>query len=239
MANTLCGSVVQSKRSLLALTWTIINVLAFFAFFIALAVALTAKNYYNNANGNDYGYYGEGEDGQREEGETTISMTSRAMAFVALWTALLSTGMGIYGTIVIGFVNPSGRYYWCCAQSVHATTQMSVGSFMGALLMYANLTLICAVLFGEFNVKDHREDGGEGENAQSIVYQKSSLAFSIVCIFLTVLYTTFAGILFVFSSDLMKENSEDMRKEVRRALLYQCITFSFMSTKRIHPCDFV
>ena len=43
---------------------------------------------------------------------------------------------------------------------------MTIGSFIGAWLMYANLTHVCSVLFGEFKVRDYTEGGGENEDKQ-------------------------------------------------------------------------
>jgi len=219
MAEALCGNAVRSKRGFLALTWSIVNLVAFTAFFLALLVSLSA-NYHNNPRNYYYGY--QQQEGEDEEEDVAVSVTSRAMAFAILWTAILAILIGIYGTIVLGFVNFNGRYYWCCSQAVHSTTSMSLGAFIGALLMFANLTLVCAVLFGEFKVRDYRQrgegEGGEGgkewEEAQSAAYERSSAAFSILCIFLTVLYSLFSGLVFVYSNDLLRENQEDIREEV-------------------------
>lgn len=221
MAESLCGNIVPSKRSLVALIWSILNLLVFGAFFITLMVSLYAKNHYNPYNQKKNYYYGEENEDEREENEFVVSVTTRAMAFAAIWTAVLALVIGIYGTVVIGFVSINGRYYWCCSRSVHTTTPIILGTFMGALLMFSNLTLICAVLFGEFNIResDDREDGEEGGKEQReemlAAYQKSSMAFSILCVFLTVLYAAFAGLLFSFSDDILRENLEDIREEVR------------------------
>lgn len=215
MAPTLCGETVRSKRTLLALGWSIVNLLTFVAFLTSLIVALSARNY-QNQNYNNQNYYNNDNNQQNDQEEDVeISVTSRAMAFAALWTALLAILMGIYGTVVLGFVAPTGNYYWCCARSVHSTTPMVLGSFMGAMLMFANLTLVLSVLFGEFNIRDFREgEGGkEAEEMQEITLERSSLAFSIMCMFLTVLYAGFTGLVFTYSEDLLRENQEDSRRE--------------------------
>lgn len=223
MAEALCGNAVRSKRGFLALSWSIVNLVVFGAFFIALIVSLSSANYYKNQRNYYYGY--QQEEGEDDEDEVALSVTSRAMAFAILWTVILAILIGIYGTIVLGFVNVNGRYYWCCSQTVHATTSMSLGAFIGSLLMFANLNLVCAVLFGEFKIRDYRERGegeGEGEGgkeweeAQSAAYERSSATFSILCIFLTVLYSLFSGLVFVYSNDLLRENQEDIREEALR-----------------------
>ena len=81
-----------------------------------------------------------------------IAVTSRAMAFAALWTAVLASLMSIFGTVILGFQSLTGQYYTCCSANVHRTTPLGLGAFIGALLMFANVTLVCSVLFSEFEV---------------------------------------------------------------------------------------
>jgi len=144
-AEALCGDAVTSRRGLLALLWSTVNVLAFFAFLIALIFAITAKNHntYNDDDDNN---------AEEEEFNAEVAVTSRAMAFAALWTAVLASLMGLFGTVILGFQSPTGQYYTCCSSGVHRTTPLGLGSFIGSLIMFANLTLVCSVLFGEFEV---------------------------------------------------------------------------------------
>lgn len=115
---------------------------------MALIFTLSAKK-----SNDDYYYYDEGEPEQEEGGgEAALAVTSRAMAFAALWTAVLATMMAIFGAVILGWQSPTGVYYTCCSPQVHRTTPLALGSFIGGLLMFANLTLVCSVLFGEFDV---------------------------------------------------------------------------------------
>jgi hypothetical protein len=150
MAASLCGGVVSSRRGLLASLWFLVTVLTAVAFLLALIFTLSA----DSGNDNDDGYYNNDGEGNKddEEGDAVMAVTSRAMAFAALWTAVLATLMGIFGTVILGWQSPTGQYYTCCSTSVHRTTPLALGSFIGALLMFANLTLVCSVLFGEFEV---------------------------------------------------------------------------------------
>lgn len=148
MVQTLCGNSMGSRRGLLASLWSLVSLLTALSFLTALIYAISTKEeneYYNNQDQGD------------KEGENVVdpelAVTSRALAFSALWTAVLSALMSVFGTVVLGFQSPlSGQYYLCCDRSVHRTTPLGLGSFIGALLMLANLTLICSVLFGEFQV---------------------------------------------------------------------------------------
>lgn len=144
MSNSLCGDTVRSRRGLLALLWSLVTLLTIIAFMVTLFVTISAKNasqsYNDDKNNGD------------QQDEISLAVTSRAMAFAALWTAVLACLMSVFGTVILGFQSPTGQYYTCCASNVHRTTPLGLGSFIGALLMFANLTLVCSVLFGEFEV---------------------------------------------------------------------------------------
>lgn len=217
MAESLCGSIVQSKRSLLALGWSVVNILVFLTFLVAFAFSVSAHSSsgYNDDN--------EVEEERSGEDEFQIAVTSRAMAFTALWTAVLAGMLGIFGTILLGWQSPTGKYYWCCALNVHKTTPMVLGVFVGALLMFSNLTLVCSVLFGEFEIRDYPNDGNNmeennkrAEGRNDYAAEKSSLAFSIMCMFLTILYGGFAGLVYHYADDLLEENVRDAREEALR-----------------------
>ena len=150
MAPSLCGGTVSSRRGLLASLWSLVTILTLIAFVFALIFSHSRyssddDDYYYQNNAAD-----EEEDQQGRDAE--IAVTSRAMAFAALWTAVLAALLSIFGTVVLGWQSPTGVYYTCCAPQVHRTTPLALGSFIGSLLMFANLTLVCSVLFGEFEV---------------------------------------------------------------------------------------
>jgi 1,4-dihydroxy-2-naphthoate octaprenyltransferase len=157
MASSLCGESIGSRRALLAALWSLVTILTAIAFLTALTFTLSAKNvynnnddYYNNNNNNNNNNEQHAED---QEMDPEVAVTSRAMAFAALWTAVLASLLNVFGTVVLGWQSPTGQYYTCCSSNVHRTTPLSLGSFIGALIMFANLTLVCSVLFGEFEVR--------------------------------------------------------------------------------------
>lgn len=117
------------------------------SFVVALIFTLSAAS--QDDADDDQQYQDEAEE---EQQEPELAITSRAMAFSAMWTAVLATLMAIFGAVVLGWQSPTGVYYTCCSPQVHRTTPLALGSFIGALLMFANLTLVCSVLFGEFDV---------------------------------------------------------------------------------------
>ena len=149
MAPSLCGGTVSSRRGLLASLWSLVNILTLVAFVFALIFSHSRYN----ADDDDYYYQNNAaEDEEDDQRDAEIAVTSRAMAFAALWTAVLAALLSIFGTVVLGWQSPTGEYYTCCAPQVHRTTPLALGSFIGSLLMFANLTLVCSVLFGEFEV---------------------------------------------------------------------------------------
>jgi hypothetical protein len=124
--------------------------LTLISFLTAFIYIMSSKS---SSDSDDDDYFNDGASGDEGyEDDPTIVVTSRALAFCAMWTAVLTALMSIFGTVVLGWQSPSGQYYTCCSGSVHRTTPLGLGSFIGALLMLSNLTLICSVLFGEFEV---------------------------------------------------------------------------------------
>jgi len=88
--------------------------------------------------------------------------------------------------------------------------------------MFANLTLVCAILFGEFEIRDFNFGSGNNQEEQndqnddgnnSVVVDQSSFAFSIMCIFFTVMYAAFAALVFYNSNLLLEESVADARDE--------------------------
>jgi len=143
MVNALCGSIVRSRRGLLAFIWSIISLVTVLAFISALVYVIVSSlnNNYVDNNGEE-----------QKEQEVTTATTSGAEVFAALWTAILAMALSIYGFVTLGWQSPTGEYYTCCTGVVHRTSPLSLGVFIGVLGMFANLTMVCSVLFGEFHV---------------------------------------------------------------------------------------
>ena len=154
MSSSLCGESIGSRRALLAALWSLVTILTAIAFLTALTFTLSARNLYKNEvdNYNNNNYYNNEDERDDRDMDPEVAVTSRAMAFAALWTAVLASLLTVFGTVVLGWQSPTGQYYTCCSSNVHRTTPLSLGSFIGALIMFANLTLVCSVLFGEFEV---------------------------------------------------------------------------------------
>jgi len=139
---------IRHKRSLLASLWTVTVSLSTVAFVLACIFTLSAQTVEQ-----DY-YYDDNpeQEEQQQRGEPELAVTSRAMVFAAVWTLVLATLLGIFGAVVLGWHSPYGVYYVCCAPAVHKTTPLTLGTFMGSLFMFCNFTIVCAALFGEYEV---------------------------------------------------------------------------------------
>ena len=109
----------SSRRSLLAALWSIVGLLTLTSFVIAIVFAYANKKYIDDYE-NEYNYYndywgGSNDQRQQQGGGSAISVTSRAMVFAAIWTAVLSGILVIYGTVILGIRMPiTGKYYACC-----------------------------------------------------------------------------------------------------------------------------
>jgi len=149
---------MSSKRSLLAGLWSLVGLLTTAGFVTAISFAIASQKYDPNYNnGNYYNNDDRPEEDRNHNNNGAITVTSRAMVFAAIWTAILSGILVIYGTVLLGVRMPfTGNYYSCCTGNVHRMTPLTLGSFAGSLLMFANLTMVCAILFGEFQVRQKR-----------------------------------------------------------------------------------
>mmetsp|Transcript_18772 Transcript_18772/g.28048 ORF Transcript_18772/g.28048 Transcript_18772/m.28048 type:complete len:258 (+) Transcript_18772:82-855(+) len=209
---------MSPRRSLLAGLWSLVGLLTTAGFVIAISFAIASQKYDPNYNnGNYYNNDDREEDDRNQNNNGVITVTSRAMVFAAIWTAILSGILVIYGTVLLGVRMPfTGKYYSCCLGNVHRMTPLTLGSFAGSLLMFANLTLVCAILFGEFQIiPSFGERGDQNQNNEEYnntsVVDDSSYAFSVLCIFFTGMYAAFAILIFYFSNSLLEESVADAR----------------------------
>ncbi|KAL7579870.1 hypothetical protein ACA910_004881 [Epithemia clementina (nom. ined.)] len=225
MASSSPATLVTSRRGFLAFIWFVVNVLSLIAFAVALIFGLSTKdldedeyyqNYYNNGEGNS------GDRDNEDEMDPELAVTSRAIAFAAMWTAVLAVLLSIFGTVILGWQSPTGQYYTCCSSQVHRTTPITLGGFIGSLLMFANLALVCAALFGEFEVRDYRDNDhdrnrdGEGDDQAQHIYfavRRTSMAFSILCLFLAGLYGSFAALVLTSSNRVLEELAADQMED--------------------------
>jgi len=230
-APALCGEFLSDKRSMVAFVWSVTTVLTIFAF--ATAIVLTVKvhthykylervyegddwyqaneayyNYENNQEENN----GEGSadekyrDQIRESYMLLSQMSAKSVTFVAFYTMILATVLSMYGSMaIVGFTSLRGVYIAPCLPI--GKNKLKVGIFGGAIVVFANLLLVSAVVLGEIQVNQNYEDeddpereGEEGnQNVEGEPYEveKISSILAVTFIFLAALYTIFAVLLFL------------------------------------------
>jgi hypothetical protein len=169
---SICGTFLADKRAMVAFTWSIANLLTLFAFFTGIALIIQIHSHYrrmeryyesddwyqqyvNDDDGNgDEGGSHDQEDQYKEQQEAMVllsTMSAGSMTFVAVWTILLATTLSLYGTTaIVGFTSLRGVYIAPCFSS--GSDKMRVGIFGGAIVVFANLLLVCAVILGEVRV---------------------------------------------------------------------------------------
>ena len=182
MAPSVCGHFVTDKRSLIAFTWTLTCVLTWMAF-IACATYLIhihttyirlEHSYYDQWYSNYLSYQQEQQQNNNNDGEdqqqqqqhsadkeydafsfTLNSMRSGSMTLIALYILMMTTALTCYGsTAIVGFTSLRGIYMAPCFSSHDpATLSWKLGMFGGAIVLFANLLLICAVILGEVRVR--------------------------------------------------------------------------------------
>ena len=77
------------------------------------------------------------------------------MTFAGIYTATVAVGLSLYGSLaIVGFSSVRGQYIAPCLGDGGTAVQsrMHLGIFMGALILFSCLCLVCAVVFGEFRV---------------------------------------------------------------------------------------
>lgn len=218
MAQTaLCGSLVTSRRSFLALAWTLTTLLSFFSFGVSVFLGMKITHHYNSILTDDYAEwyreeYGieynhngcrhlnsndqqgggqQGDNGNNREGchshdqgsldeeffESLAKTNSRGLVFAGVYTTVLGIALSLYGsTVVVGFMSLKGEYIPPCfsfrnmsvideedrdANDEDSTTgpkklwgeTIHRGIFLGSLVIFSNLMLLCAVIFGELQVR--------------------------------------------------------------------------------------
>jgi hypothetical protein len=125
------------------------------------------QNNNQNCNGNGDGE-GENEDGEGGEGcgsqdrnsadrqiEYLLQLStvsSKSMTFVALYTMAMAVALSLCGsTAIVGFTSLRGDYIAPCFSS-SGSSKLRLGIFGGAIVIFANLLLVCAVVLGEIRV---------------------------------------------------------------------------------------
>lgn len=241
---SLCGSFLSSKQSLVAFIWSVTTLLQLIAFIMAIIMTIQinvqykrmARMYaaadddvYNNNNGEgEEEREGGSQDHNSADNESLLysmlaSTSSRSMTFVAIYTMTLAMALNLYGsTAIVGFTSLQGVYIAPCFSSEHSS--MKVGMFGGAIVIFANLLLLCAVVLGEFRVsccckhdvclcvyvcslcapmylkknqvEDYR-DNREEEDYAPYAVERIATVLAVTCMFLSALYTIFAVLLFL------------------------------------------
>lgn len=82
------------------------------------------------------------------------TMSAPSITFVGFYTVMLAIGLNLYGsTAIVGFMSLKGDYIApCFSSSGMADNSMHVGIFGGAIVIFANLLVVCAVILGEVRV---------------------------------------------------------------------------------------
>jgi uncharacterized membrane protein YdbT with pleckstrin-like domain len=174
MTPALCGTFLTDKRSLVAFTWTITTVLTLVAFIVAAVMMAHTHTHYirleryyeqqmeynknqydDDENGDNNNNKNDSSDKQMEEYLLLATMGSKSLTFAAVYTMILAIGLCLYGsTAIVGFTSLRGVYIAPCFSS-SGSPKLKLGVFGGAIIFFANLLLVCAVVFGEVRVSTY------------------------------------------------------------------------------------
>jgi len=225
MAKVLCER-ISSRRSLLALGWSITSILALGALITAAIMSARINSYYNNLaalysdDGNYYYNNGQnqeesGSEDQNEEGninQNLSSISSHSIAFAGLYTACCSVAMSIFGSMsVVGFVSLTGNFIepaWTRKESGNKVGEKELGIFIGALFLFSNLCLVCAVVLGEFQIVGYLDER-QKEELGSYAIEMIATVLAIMCAFLGVIYFLYAILLFALKDVVVTTKNVD------------------------------
>lgn len=174
MAPSLCGSFLTDKRSLVAFTWTLTCVLTLVAFISATVTVIHVHTSYrrmerayyeeqeeyrnSNSNNEEEQHSADNNNREWEQYYQLASMQSTSLTFAAAYTVTLAVALSLYGsTAIVGFTSLRGVYIAPCfsmssSPTADGVSTLNLGIFGGAVVFFANLLLICAVIFGEVRV---------------------------------------------------------------------------------------
>jgi hypothetical protein len=250
-----CGKLITSRRSVLALAWTLTTCLSLFSFIVAMFLAIRIIQQYSEYNSEYGGEYGnrylEGGDGgnsnsgegdgeeshsnDREKDEdffSSLTQNSRGLLFASVYTTILGLGLSLYGsTVVIGFMSLIGEYIPPCfnfrSMSIEEEDPSTVdpalgprklwaekihrGVFLGSLVIFSNLLILCAVIFGELQVNgnyNNDDDYNIFESMFSYRVERITSVFAATCLVLAFLYILFA-VLYLTCGGMSDDDDDD------------------------------
>jgi hypothetical protein len=211
---SLCGAWLTNKRSLIAFTWSLATLLTLATIVLAAAMIVRVharyvrlEHYYaeqvsynnNNNDGENNNNNNEAATRAYEEWMQLSQVSSKSVVFVAIYTIITAITLGVYGsTAIVGFTSLRGVYIAPCFSNPN---QFKVGVFGGAIVLFANLLLVCAVVFGEVRVedwKDHNNNNNNEEERMPYQVERIAAVLAVTCMFLAALYTIFAILLFLY-----------------------------------------
>jgi hypothetical protein len=112
-----------------------------------------AQYYNNNNNGEGEGEQHSADQEEYEQYLALASIQSGSLTFVAMYTLALALALSMYGsTAIVGFTSLRGVYIAPCFSSSSASSSLKLGMFGGTVIFFANMLLVCAVIFGEVRV---------------------------------------------------------------------------------------
>jgi FtsH-binding integral membrane protein len=174
---SLCGTFLTGKRSLVAFIWTITTICTYLAFILAIGAIIqvhtsylgiernyqeqgeSKQNYQQNdddAGGGDRG------SADREQALAQYmwlaALSSTSLTLCAVYIMVMAVALTMYGsTAVVGFMSLRGVYIAPCFSS--KGSRLRLGLFGGAVILFVNLLIVCAVVFGEVRVSSRMAGG--------------------------------------------------------------------------------
>jgi hypothetical protein len=162
---------------------------------------------------------------------SSLTHKSRGLLFAPVYTTILGLGLSLYGsTVVIGFMSLVGEYIPPCfnfrSMSIEEEDPSTVdpalgprklwaekihrGVFLGSLVIFSNLLIVCAVIFGELQVNNSNNDDDYNIFESLFIYrvERITSVFAATCLVLAFLYIFFA-VLYLTCGGMSDDDDDD------------------------------
>mmetsp|Transcript_14613 Transcript_14613/g.22563 ORF Transcript_14613/g.22563 Transcript_14613/m.22563 type:complete len:221 (-) Transcript_14613:125-787(-) len=190
MAPNVLGSYLSDSQSLIGYAWWLNSLLTVIAFVAAGLFSGHADELDDmNQNGQDYNNYNDNNNNQNDNNMRRWnpgSLNSSCLDFAAFYTLSMAVVIAVFGLFAV---------------KKNGLTHIGLGIFIGCLVLYANLCLVCAMIFSQLWVDDFDLGSGDKEElgiSNGYRVETSAHVFSIMCMFLSCVNCGFAAVVFFY-----------------------------------------
>lgn len=209
MAPNILGSYLRDSQSLIGYAWWLNSLLTVIAFVTASLFSGHADEL-DDMNGQNYNDYNDNNNNNNDQDDNNMrrwnpgSLNSSCLDFAAFYTLAMAVVIAVFGLFAV---------------KKNGLTQIGLGIFIGCLVLYANLCLVCAMIFSQLWVDDYDVNSGDKEElgiSNGYRVETSAHAFAIMCLFLCCVNCGFAAVVFFYHEKMANWKGDDDSFEMQQ-----------------------